>query len=141
MSHKKSSFGHKSVILSLPIPNFESKNFFYKTCLLWFSIWGCDTKNEILLSLCKILNYASNHKDVNNIYNKYLLYDHCNLLLSICEVLSVVCYLWLDIRIFSSETCYQLQKIVSFARCCLSQFLIFLGGTPKMTTHDCPFAL
>ena len=33
----------------------------------------------------------------------------------------ITCYLWLAIWIFLSETCYFLQKLVPFARCCTSR--------------------
>ena len=49
-------------------------------------------------------------------------------------LLFTTCYLWLAIWLFLSETCYYLQKLVSFARCCTSRnFFIhpvhyFFGG-------------
>ena len=36
-------------------------------------------------------------------------------------LLFITCYLWLAIWIFLSETCYYLQKLVRFARCCTSR--------------------
>ena len=42
-------------------------------------------------------------------------------LLYVCYMLSVTFYLLLAIWIFLSETCYYLQKLVSFARCCMSR--------------------
>ena len=58
----------------------------------------------------------------------YMTIDFCYILsvtrylwFIICDSLSVTCNLLLDIRIFFSESCYYLQKLVTFARCCTSR--------------------
>ena len=54
-----------------------------------------------------------------------IIIDYCFLLLVICHLLSVTFYMSLAIWIFWSETCYNLQKLVSFRSCCTSRnFLI-----------------
>ena len=40
----KLSFGHKAVISSLSKLNIESKNFFYKSCSVWYAIWEYEWK-------------------------------------------------------------------------------------------------
>ena len=49
-------------------------------------------------------------------------------------MLSVTFYMLLAIRIFLSETCYYLQKLVPFARCCTSRnfWLDKIFGLKKM---------
>ena len=44
-------------------------------------------------------------------------------------MLSVTFYLWLAIGYMLSETCYDLQKLVSFAWCCKSRN--FFKDTPE----------
>ena len=67
-------------------------------------------------------------------YIWYQASDDWHLSLSICDSLSVTCYLWLDIWIFLSETCYYSQKIVPFSHCCMSRnfFLICTKATVFM---------
>ena len=42
----KLSFGHKAVISSLSKLNIESKNFFYRSCSVWYATWKYHIKNE-----------------------------------------------------------------------------------------------
>ena len=46
----KLSFGHKAVISSLSKLNIESKNFFYKSCSVWYAIWDYHIKVKVKLS-------------------------------------------------------------------------------------------
>ena len=54
MSHKSESYAliwFKAVILSLSKLNVESKNFFYKTCSVWYVTLECGIKSESLAVL------------------------------------------------------------------------------------------
>ena len=42
----KPSFGHKAIISSLFELNTESKNFFYKSCSVWYAIQESGIKSE-----------------------------------------------------------------------------------------------
>ena len=48
-----------------------------------------------------------------------------HLIFAIRWLLFITCYLWLAIWIFLSETCYYLQKLAPFARCCTSRNFSF----------------
>ena len=72
---------------------------------------------------CHFLSYTSNRKKI--FYKSYIQYfynDDCYLLhaIAICDSLSVTCNLLPGIRLFFSESCYYLQKLVTFARCSTS---------------------
>ena len=54
-------------------------------------------------------------------YKKWKFSCHLWQSIAIYYSLSVTCYMLLAISIFISETCYYLQKLVSFARCCTSR--------------------
>ena len=54
-------------------------------------------------------------------------------MIAICYLLSVTCCLWLDTWIFWSETCYYLQNLVLFPRCCTSRNFWIM--TPPLTNH------
>ena len=55
---------------------------------------------------------------------------------AICYLLSVTCYMLLANWIFLFETCYYLQKLFPFARCCTSRnFFGFVGYSKIKPNH------
>ena len=42
-------FGQKAVVWSLSKLNIESKNFFYKSCSVWYAVWECQIKAKVKL--------------------------------------------------------------------------------------------
>ena len=55
-----------------------------------------------------------------------------HLIFAIRWLLFTTCYLWLAIWLFLSETCYYLQKLVPFARCCTSRNFSYETAHIKM---------
>ena len=52
----KLSFGHKTVISSLSKLNIKSKNFFDKSCSIWYAVWDYHIKSE-----CHFVNLYTKH--------------------------------------------------------------------------------
>ena len=127
------SFGHKAVNSALSKLNIESKNLFYKSCSVWYAFWECGIKSEIskkvILSLSELnmkwedfflqkllrlvcLLRMSNKKWMlsSHLWHYYiysLLSDGWYLLLAICDLLYVTCYLNLFIwsLLLLAKTC------------------------------------
>ena len=59
------------------------------------------------------------------VYLQFIVQLH--LIFAIRWMLFITCYLWLAIWIFLYETCYFLQKLVPFARCCTSRNFWYYG--------------
>ena len=73
----KLSFGHKAVISSLSKLNMESKNFFYKSCLVWYAIKDYDKKVKVKLSFGQKTVISSLSK--LNIESKNFFYESCSI--------------------------------------------------------------
>ena len=49
------SFAQTTVIASLSDLSIVSEMFFYKSCLVWYAIWGCGTKSESLAVVGQVI--------------------------------------------------------------------------------------
>ena len=79
----KLSFGHKAVISSLSKLNTESKNFFYKSCSVWYAIWEYHIKSEIKLPFGHKAVISSLSK--LNMESKNFFYKSCSVWYAIWE--------------------------------------------------------
>ena len=78
-----------------------------------------------MLLFCHILGYESNRKKSFTKVKFNIFY----MMIVICYMLSVICDL--QSVTFFSETCYYLQILVPFARCCTSRNFCYLPGKPE----------
>ena len=134
----KLSLGHKAVILSPSKLNIKSKNFLRKlfSLVCYLKIWDIKLKFDCHFitqqSFCHLFNKDQSKKlllqklfklvcHFRVSYKKWKFSCHLWQSIAIYYSLSVTCCMLLAIWILISDTCYYLQKLVSFARCCTSR--------------------